>query len=311
MKGRFGPTRGGVSVLGRGVGVVAVLLLAVPTPAGAKGPVAEGSDSPDPRGVTMSGTGLARVTAPRRLSDETIRRAVDEARPTALSRAINEARDRATAVAEASGLTLGELVAVEDRETQAGHFGPFGEDRFCRRPRRSAGALRGPELRRGGRHGHFLHARNRCSSASRAHHHLHRRWQGGGRPQAQDQPLDPERDPRRASRSDRTRARGSTGGCRRARTVRRTTARTCRLDRPAGQWPVRRAAVRSRRSRTLRARRVLRHHHAADRPPRSTDGPPPGGSPRPAAALFLSERGHLVDQGHVCQRIGDPVVAVG
>lgn len=123
-------------MLGRGIFVMAVVLLSVPTWAVAKGPVGEGSDATDPRGITMSGTGLARVTAPGRLSDETIRRAVDAARPTAISRAINETRDRATAVAEAAGMTLGDIVAVEDQQSQVERFGPFGDDRFCRRPRR-------------------------------------------------------------------------------------------------------------------------------------------------------------------------------
>ena len=123
-------------MLGRVAVMVGVLALAIAPSAGAKGPVAEGSDGPDPRGITMSGTGLARVTPPGRLSDETIRRAVDEARPTAVSRAINESRDRATAVAQAAGLTLGDVVAVEDQVEGAALIGPFGGDRFCRRPRR-------------------------------------------------------------------------------------------------------------------------------------------------------------------------------
>lgn len=122
---------------GRIVVTVAALLLVVPMSVGAKGPVAERSDAPDPPGITMGGTGLARVTAPRRLSDDSIRRPVAAARPTAVSRAINESRSRAKAVAEAMGLTLGEVVALDDRESQAERFGPFGGDRFCRRSRRS------------------------------------------------------------------------------------------------------------------------------------------------------------------------------
>lgn len=124
-------------MMDRIVVTVAAVVLILPSSAGAKGPVAERSDAPDPPGITMGGTGLARVTAPQRLSDDSIRRAVAAARPTAISRAVNESRNRAKAVAEAMGLTLGELVAVDDRESQAERFGPFGSDPFCRRSRRS------------------------------------------------------------------------------------------------------------------------------------------------------------------------------
>lgn len=122
-------------MLGRVIVVSAMLLLAAAA-ADAKGPVGERSDTPDPRGLTMGGGGLARVTPPRRLSDETIRRTVAAARPTAVSRAVNEARRRAAGLARVAGLTLGDMVAVEAQQSQAERFGPFGEDRFCRRPRR-------------------------------------------------------------------------------------------------------------------------------------------------------------------------------
>ena len=64
----------------------AALLAWVPTQALAKGPLPEPDEGPDPRGLTLSGSGLARVEAPQRLNEGTIERAIDAARPKALSR---------------------------------------------------------------------------------------------------------------------------------------------------------------------------------------------------------------------------------
>jgi hypothetical protein len=86
-------------------------------------------------GVTVEGAGLARVTAPARLTEESVSEAVDAARPRAVARAVADARRRAEAIAGALGLSLGSAEAVE-----LGGAG-FPEREPCRRSRRT-GELR-------------------------------------------------------------------------------------------------------------------------------------------------------------------------
>lgn len=113
--------------------VVGALLLA-PAGASAKPVFVEPDEGPDPRGVTIYGSGLARVEPPQRLREDTIKRAVADAKPLAEARAVRAARRRAAAIAARAGLTLGAIqavrVAIPDRER-------FGAVSYCRRIRRA------------------------------------------------------------------------------------------------------------------------------------------------------------------------------
>jgi hypothetical protein len=81
-------------------------------------------------GISVGGAGLARVTAPAQLTDESVRQAVDAVRPRAVARAVADARRRAEAIAAELGLSLGSAEAVE---LGAG----FPEREPCRRSRRT------------------------------------------------------------------------------------------------------------------------------------------------------------------------------
>jgi Protein of unknown function (DUF541) len=81
-------------------------------------------------GITVTGNGLARVAAPRRLDDASIREAVEAARPQAAARAVADARGRAESIAAAIGASLGQIDALE-LEAEA------RERRPCRRSRRT------------------------------------------------------------------------------------------------------------------------------------------------------------------------------
>ncbi|HWH96511.1 MAG TPA: hypothetical protein VNT03_21800 [Baekduia sp.] len=109
----------------------AAALGAIPGQAGAKGPLVEPDTGPDPRGLTLSGTGLAYVTRPARATDTSIRRAVAAARPSAIARAVAQARRRAQALAATARLTLGPAQDVTERDatTELG----LGEERYCSR----------------------------------------------------------------------------------------------------------------------------------------------------------------------------------
>jgi hypothetical protein len=131
---------GGMS---RAIGVLlcTCLLAGVPGAAMAKGPPREPDDGPDPRGLTLSGTGIAEVRVSGRLTQASIERAVAAARPAALGRAVRRARARAVSFAAAVGLTLGRAVVVTERD-QALEQGFYGGDRHCFRSRRGARRLR-------------------------------------------------------------------------------------------------------------------------------------------------------------------------
>jgi hypothetical protein len=107
----------------------AAMLAAVAGRAGAKGPLVEPDTGPDPRGLRLSGTGLAYVTPPARPTDASIGRAVDAAKPHAMARAVAQARARAEAFAATAGLTLGDAQAVTERDA-ATELG-FGQERYC------------------------------------------------------------------------------------------------------------------------------------------------------------------------------------
>lgn len=121
-----------------------VAALAVPTGALAKPPLVEPEEGPDPRGLTLQGSGLARVERPARLREKTIQRAVDAARLEAQSKALRDARRRAVSLARVAGLTLGAAQAVTGRLTDSERFSPESvcwRDR-CRVPRFAGASVR-------------------------------------------------------------------------------------------------------------------------------------------------------------------------
>jgi len=90
------------------------------------------------RTVTAQGVASVKVVAPKdRTHEGPIRAAVEAAEAKALPRAMAAAREKATALARLSGLTLGAIVSVSDAQTSPygpfgyGFYGTFGPDRFC------------------------------------------------------------------------------------------------------------------------------------------------------------------------------------
>lgn len=122
-----------------------VVALAVPAGTAAKPPLVEPDDGPDPRGLTLQGSGLARVEPPARLNGKAIRRAVEAARSTARVNALHGARRRARALASAAGLHLGPVQAATERLSDSERF--VGPDSFCRRNRCRAPAFAGVSIR--------------------------------------------------------------------------------------------------------------------------------------------------------------------
>lgn len=112
------------------VAVTVASLLALPGTAPAQFLPVQEEAAP---GITMSGTGLARVAAPNRLTDDGVQRAIDAAQPSAAARAVRDARRRSAAVAAAAGVRLGGVAKVELEN----EFPQFGQPRrHCRAPRR-------------------------------------------------------------------------------------------------------------------------------------------------------------------------------
>jgi hypothetical protein len=97
------------------------------------GPFAPSQEDYGP-GISVGGAGLARVTAPPQLTEESVSEAVDAVRPRAVARAVADAGRRAEAIAGALGVSLGSAEAVE---LGVG----FPEREPCRRSRRT-GELR-------------------------------------------------------------------------------------------------------------------------------------------------------------------------
>ena len=80
--------------------------------------------------MTASGVGLARVKAPSKVTEDSVREALAAARRKAISRAVADARRRSDGIAGAVGLSLGSTHAVE--------LNPgFREREPCRRSRRT------------------------------------------------------------------------------------------------------------------------------------------------------------------------------
>jgi hypothetical protein len=114
----------------RGMALGLAVAAAVAVPSLASGPSFPVQEEPPP-GVTVTGGGLARVVEPDRPSNESIARAVEAAHPVAVTRAVYDAKSRATAIAEAAGVQLGDVQKLEFQEA----FGQFGRAvRPCRRP---------------------------------------------------------------------------------------------------------------------------------------------------------------------------------
>ena len=77
---------------------------------------ADAQSPPAGKSVTVVGTGTQRVDEPGDRSDRAAReRAVDEAETGAAEKAVADARERAGRLADAAGLTLGEIQRVEER----------------------------------------------------------------------------------------------------------------------------------------------------------------------------------------------------
>jgi hypothetical protein len=104
-------------------------LLVIAAPAAAKPVFVEADDAPEPRGLTVYGSGLARVDPPAQLNERTIERAVRAAEPTAQERAMRGARRRAGALAARAGLTLGPVQAVRVGVADAERFA--GPVEYC------------------------------------------------------------------------------------------------------------------------------------------------------------------------------------
>jgi hypothetical protein len=123
----------GSTTIARSAFVAALVLAAVPGQAlaqgGYYGPFGPQQEEYGP-GVTVSGAGLARVKAPSRVTEDSVRGAVDVARRKAISRAVADARRRSDGIATAVGISLGGVHAVE--------LNPgFREREPCRRSRRT------------------------------------------------------------------------------------------------------------------------------------------------------------------------------
>jgi len=90
------------------------------------------------KSVTSSGTGSAAVKPDDRTSNASIKAAVEAAEAAAQPKAIAAAREDATRLAAASGLTLGGIVSVSDVPNVPFYYGPysnytgtFGPGKFC------------------------------------------------------------------------------------------------------------------------------------------------------------------------------------
>lgn len=122
----------GMKTIARSALVAALAFAAVPGQAlaqGYYGPFNQPQEDYGP-GVTVSGAGLARVKAPAQLTEDSVRQAIDAARPKAVARAVADARQRAGSIATAMGISLGSARAVE--------LNPgFREREPCRRSRRT------------------------------------------------------------------------------------------------------------------------------------------------------------------------------
>jgi uncharacterized protein YggE len=96
--------------------VAAAAMLGVPT---------ADAQAPPAKAVTTSGIGSASVKPKDRKSNASIKEAVEAADAAARPKAITAARERATELAQAAGLTLGGITSVSEA-SQFPYYGPFG-----------------------------------------------------------------------------------------------------------------------------------------------------------------------------------------
>jgi hypothetical protein len=122
------------------LGLLTVVALALSLPASAHaqgvpfGPFVPQEDYPP--GVTVTGGGLARVAAPKRLSDDSIEVALDAARPVAVGRAVRDARRRAASVARGEGIVIGAVRKADLRQLffERGHHCRSARPTRCKVP---------------------------------------------------------------------------------------------------------------------------------------------------------------------------------
>jgi len=96
--------------------VAAAALLGVP---------AADAQAPPAKSVTTIGIGSASVKPKDRKDNASIKEAVEAADAAARPKAISQARDRATELAQAAGLTLGGITSVSEASSFP-YYGPFG-----------------------------------------------------------------------------------------------------------------------------------------------------------------------------------------
>jgi uncharacterized protein DUF541 len=86
--------------------------------------------------VTAVGTAQEKVTPKDPKDNQSIKDAVDAAHKASIPAAIQEAKEEATALAGASGLTLGPIQSVDENVGNGlfsgyGFYTPFGPNQFC------------------------------------------------------------------------------------------------------------------------------------------------------------------------------------
>jgi uncharacterized protein YggE len=106
--------------------------------------------------VTAIGLGQVNVDPQDRHNNASIVEAVEASEAKAIPQAVQSARERATKLAQAGGLTLGAVQSVEEVQNQFPFYGPggpnaypapFGKDKYCGDERR-ARFVRGADGRR-------------------------------------------------------------------------------------------------------------------------------------------------------------------
>ena len=103
-----------------GAAIAALVVVLVVGAAEGKGPPPEPASSP-PAGVTAQGTAIADVGATSRDTEGRIRRSVAAAQAQATPRAFQAAKARAQQLAQAAGMTLGDMTAVWPPPSPTGH----------------------------------------------------------------------------------------------------------------------------------------------------------------------------------------------
>jgi Protein of unknown function (DUF541) len=99
--------------------------LAAMAAAGVLVPAAEAQAPPPAKSVTTIGASSASVEPKDRKSNASIRDAVEAAAAAARPKAVANAREQGTELAQAAGLTLGAITSISDAPS-APYYGPFG-----------------------------------------------------------------------------------------------------------------------------------------------------------------------------------------